>query len=203
MNFFQDIFASIFKGKSKKEFEDAGKETDNDKKSTSLMDKLKNTVNKVMEYLDSTSFYGTVAPNDADGDPGAEGIDNAYDAVIKFPFMMYYKLQSCTTTNIYELPCVPSNNAMYSSDGHPGWDTGSSMRLLPPFAKNIPILGKMIDTLFGNMGIDFTPWWDAEKGTATRAPEMEFKFSLFNDSLDAALANFLFVQTVIAHCRWI
>lgn len=107
------------------------------------------------------------------------------------------------TSNIYELPCVPSNNAMYSSDGHPGWEGASGMRLLPDFAKNIPILGKMLDTLFGNMGINFTPWWDASKGSETKAPEIELKFSLFNDSREAALANFIFVQTIIAHCRWI
>ena len=77
------------------------------------------------------------------------------------------------------------------------------MRLLPDFAKNIPILGKMLDTLFGNMGINFTPWWDAANGSQTKASEIECKFSLFNDNIDSTVANFIFVTTIIAHCRWI
>lgn len=203
LNFFQDIFTNIFKGKGKKEFEDAGKNSDDaTSKSDTLMQKLKRVVDAVMKEVDSKGWLDLVAPNDADGNPGAQQ-DQKYSSVIKFPFMMYYKLQSCMTSNIYELPCVPSNNAMYSSDGHPGWEGASGMRLLPDFAKNIPILGKMLDTLFGNMGINFTPWWDAAKGSETKAPELELKFSLFNDSIDAAVANFLFVNTIIAHCRWI
>lgn len=203
LNFFQDIYTNIFKGHMKKEKEDPGKnEDDVTKRSDDLMKKLKNVVDKVMEEIDSKGWLDLVAPNDADGSPG-KNIDQKYSSVIKFPFFLYYKLQSCMTSNIYELPCVPANNAMYSSDGHPGWEGASGMRLLPDFAKNIPILGKMLDTLFGNMGINFTPWWDASKGSETKAPEIELKFSLFNDSRDGALANFIFVQTIIAHCRWI
>lgn len=71
------------------------------------------------------------------------------------------------------------------------------MRLLPGFAKNIPIIGKMIDTLFGNMGINYTPWWDAESGSKTKAPEIELKFSLFNDNLESAITNFIFINTII------
>lgn len=203
LNFFQDIYANIFKGHMKKEKEDPGKDEDDvTKRSDDLMTKLKRVVDKVMQEIDSKGWLDMVAPQDADGDPGAQQ-DQKYSSVVKFPFFLYYKLQSCMTSNIYELPCVPANNAMYSSDGHPGWEGASGMRLLPDFAKNIPILGKMLDTLFGNMGINFTPWWDASKGSETKAPEIELKFSLFNDSLLGALANFIFVQTIIAHCRWI
>ena len=202
LNFFQDMYTNIFKGHQKKEHQDPGKETtDPAQKSEDLTKKLQKVVNEIMKKIDNEGWLGQIAKDDADGKPGGSGKE--YTSIVKFPFFLYYKLQSCMTSNIYELPCVPANNAMYNSNGHPGWDGASGMRLLPDFAKNIPILGKMLDTLFGNLGINFTPWWDAASGTKTPAPEIELKFSLFNDSRDAALANFIFVQTIIAHCRWI
>ena len=202
LNFFQDMYTNIFKGHEKKEQQDPGKETtDTAKKSKDLTDKLKNVVNKIMEKIDSEGWLSEIAPDDVEGQPGGSGKE--YTSIVKFPFFLYSKLQSCTTTNIYELPCVPANNAMYNSNGHPGWDGNGYMRLLPDVAKNIPVLGKMLDTLFGNLGINFTPWWDAASGTRTPGPEIELKFSLFNDSKDAAIANFIFVQTIIAHSRWI
>ena len=205
LNLFGDIFSSIFKGKENKEDSKSAKNVeDATKKSTDLQDKLKNVVDAVMQYVDDMGFFNLVCPNDADGSPGISPSNKEYASVVKFPFTLYYRLQSCQNTNVYELPCVPQNNAMYSSNGHPGWESGSSgMRFLPDFAKNIPVIGKFVDTLFGNLGINFTPWWDASSGSKTPAPELEFKFSLFNDSIDAAISNFIFVQTIIAHCRWI
>lgn len=75
--------------------------------------------------------------------------------------------------------------------------------MLPNFIKLIPIVGKVIDTLFGNIGVNYTPWWDAKSGTETSAPSIELKFSLFNDSLDAAIVNFIFVNTIIQNNRWL
>lgn len=73
----------------------------------------------------------------------------------------------------------------------------SGMSLLPDFVKEIPLIGKMVAGLFGNMRVNFTPWWDASSGGKTPAPEVELKFSLFNDSLDTAIVNFVFVNTIL------
>ena len=210
LNFFSDLFSSIFKGKEKKLTEAAGAEvsnatsTEKKEKSMSLTDRLRNVLEQVMQYLDGDDFFDTLFKNTAGVKSFAGGeVDKKFRSVVQFPYYLYYNLQSCTTTSIYELPCVPSNNAMFTSDGMPGWTGNSGMRILPDFAKSIPILGKMLDSLFGNLGINFTPWWDASKGSETKAPEVEFKFSLFNDSAEAAVTNFVFINSLIANARWI
>lgn len=112
--------------------------------------------------------------------------------------MVYYTLQSCVTTNIYELPCVPSNNFLHSSDGKPGWcNDSASLKLMPDLVKHVPIVGKMIAGLFDNMRINMTPWWNSEKGGETMPPEIELKFSLFNDNLETAIVNFVFINTIL------
>jgi len=57
---------------------------------------------------------------------------------------MWYKLQSCTTMNIYELPYVSTDNLMYNADGSPGWPSAglSLMKALDTLGgiSSIPIL---------------------------------------------------------------
>jgi len=50
--------------------------------------------------------------------------------ILNFPYMLYYKFQSCVTTNIYELPCAVDGNKMYSSSGHEGWADGGKLELV-------------------------------------------------------------------------
>lgn len=51
---------------------------------------------------------------------GAAGSAPPIDTFIeKFPFIMYYKLQSYSTLNVYELPCVL--DGMWSTKGSAGW----------------------------------------------------------------------------------
>jgi len=48
-----------------------------------------------------------------------------FGKVLMFPYMMYYKMQSCTTNNIYEIPYTYNNRAVLdSSSGMAGWTDG-------------------------------------------------------------------------------
>lgn len=68
---------------------------------------------------------------------------------------------------------------------------------------NIPFLGNMIKGILGNIAIDYLPWWDADAGSKTREPEVSIDFDLFNDTAEAAMTNFIFVNTIVPHNRWV
>lgn len=118
--------------------------------------------------------------------------------IYKFPYIMWYMLQSCTTTNIYELPCVVESKEMYSSDGTQGWPS-AGFSLGNSFLNNIPLVKQLLN----NVNISFMPWWDAKEGNATPTPPVVVKFDLFNDTANAALYNFIFVNTLIPNAKWV
>lgn len=131
--------------------------------------------------------------------------------LLSFPYTLYYKLQSCVTTNIYELPCKTSDNRLYSSDGTAGWKGNSEMSI-DAAAEKIPLVGGIlkkifnsgpIGNIFGNIRINFMPWWNSEDGHRTASPEIEVKFNLFNDTADAAMMNFIFVNTLVPNNKWL
>ena len=130
---------------------------------------------------------------------------NYYDQILKFPHMIYYKLQSCTTTGIYELPCLKQDKMLYSSNGAAGWNTdeNSGWRFLPKSLQSLPFVGGMLGKMFGNIGISWTPWWDATSGNGTEEPQVVVTFDLFNDTNEAALYNFIFVNTLVPNNKWI
>ena len=119
--------------------------------------------------------------------------------------MIYYKLQSCTTTGIYELPCLKQDKMLYSSNGAAGWNTdeNSGWRFLPKSLQSLPFVGGMLGKMFGNIGISWTPWWDATSGNGTEEPQVVVTFDLFNDTNEAALYNFIFVNTLVPNNKWI
>ena len=132
------------------------------------------------------------------------------DYVMKFPYILYYRLQSCVTTNIYEVPAVTSDKTiMKSGGGMKGWtDGGSDLMSIGGFRLSgllgkIPVIGSLANMILGNVGINYMPWWNAESGTKTQEPQVEIKFDLFNDSLEAAMINFIFVNTLVPGNKWI
>ena len=79
-----------------------------------------------------------------------------------------------------------------SSDGMAGWGDGSDFMGaggfgVSNFLKNIPIVGQLAEMLLGNIGINYMPWWNAETGTKSAAPEVTVKFDLFNDNVYKAV----------------
>ena len=130
--------------------------------------------------------------------------------VMSFPYTLYYRLQSCMTTNIYEIPASQTSKAILNSGGGmAGWtDSGSDimssgeLRMSGLLGK-IPVIGSIANMILGNIGINYMPWWNAESGAKTKEPEVELKFDLFNDNANSARQNFLFVNTIVPHNKWI
>lgn len=112
-------------------------------------------------------------------------------------------MQSCVTTNIYEIPAIDASKRIISSDGEKGWQ-GSGFRISEIFGKgNMGPIGSVVNALLGNIGVHYMPWWDAASGSDTTEPAIELKFDLFNDSAAAAMDNFLFVNTIVPNNKWI
>ena len=129
---------------------------------------------------------------------------NTTNYIVKFPYMLYYCLQSCVTTNIYELPCKLENNNVLQSDGYQGWKgNGSGVLGISGLLTKIPGIGEILNNIIGNIRINYMPYWDSDKGSQTPPPEVEVKFDLFNDSEEAAIINFIFVHTIILGNNWI
>lgn len=125
--------------------------------------------------------------------------------LIDFPFMMYYRLQSCTTLNVYELPYI--GDQMYSSDGSGGWkDASMALKDMTGGGDGGGMLGKVINmvTGFGDLinraKINYMPKWDPT-GDGT-LESLTVTFDLFNDTAEAAMKNFIFVNTIIPNNLW-
>ena len=130
--------------------------------------------------------------------------------VMTFPYTLYYKLQSCITSNVYEIPAATgSKRIMSSGGGMAGWTNGGSdfmsaggLRISDALSK-IPLVGNIANMILGNIGINYMPWWDANNGSKTQEPQVDITFDLFNDSYDAAMKNFIFVNTIVPNNKWI
>lgn len=208
INLFNDLmdkFKEIFT--QSKDNNTAANEQSKTKTDSGFAEKLLKTSWFALNYL-----VGTENPNlytDVMGDlekvkmPNYNPSDKNLKAyVLNFPYLLYYRLQSCVTTNIYEVPGM-TNKSMYTSEsGLAGWEGSSGFRISGLLNK-IPLIGGMINGILGNVGINYMPWWDAEKGAQVKEPEIEIKFDLFNDNQDAALYNFIFVNTIVPNNKWI
>jgi len=129
--------------------------------------------------------------------------------LLSFPYALYYNLQSCVTNNIYYVPAVPDPKMiLQSGDGTAGWTSGGDMlsdgglRLSGLLGK-IPLIGSLANMMLGNIGINYMPWWNAQAGANVKEPEVSLKFDLFNDTAKAAMANFLFVNTIVPSNKFV
>lgn len=218
INFFIDMFQSVkslfgddginvetkveTKGKTKEQIKKA-----EDEAQASLFDKMWNVTWFLMKYITGNTqpdnlITTTLKNNKFDRIYNMES--NVDQKIVNFPYMLYYRLQSCTTTGIYELPFINQDKLMYSSDGAPGWNTADSgFRFLPKSLQSMPLIGSLLGKMFGNIGISWMPWWDATSGNATPEQPVNVTFDLFNDTNEAALINFIFVNNIIPNNKWI
>lgn len=95
-----------------------------------------------------------------------------------------------------------------ASDGKAGWGDGNGFMdeggfRASGFLNKIPMIGELANAMLGNIGINYMPWWNAESGTKTKAPEVNVKFDLFNDTIKKALVNFIFVNTIVPNNMWV
>ena len=224
INMFKDFFSSMGKAfssttpgkKSDNKSSDSGKKDE----SSSRMNKLTAAAKFFMEYMsggdgNKISFLG-----DMDLTTNAElpirrydpikddDTNSAYGKVLKWPFLLYYRLQSSLTTNIYEVPFVTDNKIVLEANGSAGWTSGGDIMstggfMVSDFLKKIPLLGDLASMFINNIGINYTPWWNAEAGHSTKCSDITIKFDLFNDNLENAVSNFIFVNTIVPNNMWL
>ena len=75
-------------------------------------------------------------------------------SVLNFPYMLYYRLMSTTTTNIYEVPY--NGQIMYESQG--GGFSKGGLGGLTTDGKSI--FGQFVNWFGKNIRINTTPTWD-------------------------------------------
>ena len=114
--------------------------------------------------------------------------------VLKFPYMLYYRLMSTTTTNIYNIPY--NGQVLYESQG--GGFSKGGLGGLTTDGKSI--FGQFVNWFGKNIRINTTPTWDGPQDVPTK---VDIDFSLYNDSLDGALKNFIFVNTIVPNNKWL
>ena len=124
-------------------------------------------------------------------------------AVLTLPFLLYYRLTTTYTNNVYEIPYSMQNN-IFESDGTYGWgdDGGTDFPFLDVLGNKAAGLVKAIapglgSTLKVNAMPSFSP-----TGTAA-STSFEIHFDLVNDSDEAAIYNFLLCHTLFGNNRWL
>ena len=174
--------------------------------------KLKDTLEYIMDWLicNQTSNNRNLVQKDINtprfsfkygNQLGSYNLDKLFiEKVFTLPYMIYYKLQSSVTTNIYELPM--KIDTAFDVHGKEGWG-GSSIGFENTFLTKVPVLNKIVKHLLGNVRINYMNWWDAESGSKTEEPEITIKFSLFNDTAESAMMNFIFINTIVPNNMWI
>ena len=74
---------------------------------------------------------------------------------------------------------------MYASDGSKGWGAGTIALQGDDgksFLSKIPFVGDMLNSMLGNIRINYMPVWNSKDGYKTAHPAIEVKFDLFNDT---------------------
>lgn len=217
INFYKDLvenMADVFKKDEGSDTADKNKEKKNS--ISELMGKILTVSQYTIKYM-----VGVSKPNFYDDLSLANLLKfSSYrDAIVKgdagkyvmtFPYILYYKLQSCVTTNIYEIPAVQAEKRIITSDGGmAGWiDGGDDLMSAGGFRLSnligkIPAIGSIANMILGNIGVNYMPWWNAASGAKTKEPEISITFDLFNDTIDAAISNFLFINTIVPNNKWI
>lgn len=219
INMFVDLFknmSKLFSGDDNEQTTqgEAKAQETKEEKDSSLFKKITECAWFTMKYM--VGGYGKSGPSFL-GDMLDFGVDTKLLSgcdpdvrryVVNFPYTMYYRLQSCVTTNIYEVPGTSSDKQVLTADGKGGWGDGSDFMSAGGFRLSgllgkIPVVGSLANMILGNIGINYTPWWNAETGVKAVEPQVEIKFDLFNDSADAAMVNFIFVNTIVPSNKWI
>ena len=137
------------------------------------------------------------------------GDDDGF-AVLFLPFLLYYRMTTTTTNNIYEIPYSLRNPVM-RSDGTYGWSGGNQ--------SDFGLVDKVIGgnaagagtntasnsierLLLGNtVKINIMPSFQPTNEIHTES--IEISIDLINDSEEAAVNNFLLCHTIFGNSRWL
>lgn len=124
-------------------------------------------------------------------------------AVLWLPFLLYYRLTTTHTNNIYEFPTLMQNNIL-ESDGTYGWgdDNGSDFPILDVLGnKARSIVGLASSGLATTIKVNAMPAFSPTGSAA--ATSFDIHIDLVNDSEEAAINNFLFCHTLFGNNRWL
>lgn len=117
--------------------------------------------------------------------------------VMKIPFALYYRMISATTTNVYVLPY--NGKILYQSDGTQGWNKDNGIGGMNTGGNSM--LGQVFNYLAGNIKVNTTPTWTPKD--ESQPTKVEMTFDLYNDTLDGALKNFIFINTIVPNNKFL
>jgi hypothetical protein len=127
---------------------------------------------------------------------GSLNENNLANYVLRLPYMLYYRMLSATTTNVYEIPY--NGQILYESSGG-GWNTKRHLIDGVDGSEN-SALGVLRNFIGKNIRANTTPTWDGASDET--GIKVDVEFSLFNDSVDAAVKNFIFTNTIVPGNMW-
>ena len=110
--------------------------------------------------------------------------------ILELVYALYYRMIGATTTNVYILPF--SGNDIIGTNGADGWGGPNSWG---GSTSANSIFGKFFNFALGsNVKIVSEPIWGGSSGGGGSG--VSVTFSLFNDTYDSAMMNFIFVNTI-------
>lgn len=88
---------------------------------------------------------------------------------------------------------------MYQSDGAQGWNKDNGIGGISTGGSSI--VGQVMNYLGGNIKVNTTPTW-TPKGDA-QPTKVEMSFDLYNDTLEGAVKNFIFINTIVPSSKFL
>ena len=154
-------------------------------------DELKNIAHLMVHDLkkSDSSFYASIKDKLKNYVPTGGLYKDVQDKqiLIDFAYMLYYRLLDTTTTNNYILPF--NSQELLKGNGNVGWDDNSFG------GGTLGHLGFLGDFLSKGINLTVTPIWYGMKGS--EGYTLDFTVNLFNDSIDSAVNNYIFINTII------
>ncbi len=170
------------------------------------MQNIRNQINQKFQELTMDSAIGLrtvvagLGPEHFQDMKFPFGSDQKF-AVLYAPFLLYYRLNTTTTTNIYEIPfdINVSHNTLMHSDGTYGWGAGDAFSAGIIGLKGESLASKILglNTLKTNMMPSFNP-----DGT-TKGLDFSIEFTLINDTAEGAANNYIMLHNLFGNNRWL
>jgi hypothetical protein len=113
--------------------------------------------------------------------------DDIKKYVFNIPYLIYYSLLETNTTNWYTLPFIPDFSL--KGNGYDGFTSSENM------LNNLKGKNGLLDFVAPAFSLITTPTW---KGMSSdNSITYQLKINLFNDTLDKAVINYMFVNNLI------
>lgn len=118
------------------------------------------------------------------------------DYVLRIPYIFYYRIISATSTCMYE---IPYNGKILYETYAEGWNKKRGLDGLTTSTNTM--LGQMVNFFGSNIRVNTTPTWDGI--TEAQSVKVDVNFQLYNDEANAAVKNFIFVNTLFPNAKWL